>query len=175
MNEELGEITKCYTMTFRRRSKHSPERFWRALTQPDEVAKWMEAPAKIDLRVGGDWFIDFAAASDASYSERIEGTEDPLDGIIVRVEPERVLAFVWGWSVVEWTIEPADDGCTYIFVHNGCADRGEGEEGLAAGWHGFLDQLDGHLDGLPVAKDEGEAMWKRRHDPYLEKLEAAIR
>jgi hypothetical protein len=97
-----------------------------------------------------------------------------LDGVIVRIEPGRVLAYAWGRSVVEWTIEQSDDGCTYTFVHNGCADHGEGEEGLAAGWHGFLDQLDGHLGGVYFVKDEQEKDWERRHPPYRELLDAAL-
>lgn len=171
MTEDLGEITNCYTIIFKRHSKHAPDRLWRALTEADEVAQWMEAPARIDLRVGGNYTV-FA------------GTENAEDCVIVRVEPERVLTFVWGmgrpdaWgnrtSVVEWTIEEEDDGCSYTFVHNGCADRGEGEAGLPAGWHGFLDQLDKHLDGEAWSKDEAAADWKRLHAPYDERLRAVL-
>jgi uncharacterized protein YndB with AHSA1/START domain len=171
MTDELGEITSCYTITFRRSSKHSAARLWRALTSADEVAAWMEAPAKIDLRVGGT----FTVFAEGKHVEEC---------VIVQLEPERVLAYVWGmnrpeaWgnrmSVVRWVIEEGEGGCTYTFVHNGCADRGDGEEGLAAGWHGFLDQLDAHLDGETWTKDEAEARWHALHVPYKERLERAI-
>ncbi len=173
MSDDLGQISSCYTITFKRRSKHRSARLWRALTQPDEVAKWMDGAVRIDLRVGGAYTV---------FAE----TKNPEECVIVRVEPERVLAFVWGlnrpekWgnlaSVVEWTIEDGDDGCTYTFVHNGCADRSEGEEGLVAGWHGFLDQLDGHLDGDAYpSEDEQKARWESLHAPYKRLLEAAVR
>lgn len=174
MSEELGEITTCYTMTFNRRSKHSPTRFWQALTEPEEVAVWMEAPAKIDLRVGGSWYVDFPSAKDASYSDNLDAGDTPLDGVIFKVEPGRVLGLVWGTSVVQWTIEETDDGCTYTFIHTGCADRGEGEEGLPAGWHGFLDQLDAHVDGRTFDKQQSESTWRSRQPAYLEKLNAAL-
>lgn len=168
MIEDLGTITPCYTMTFERTSKHSAARMWRALTEPDEVGNWMEGPATIDLRVGGTWRIDF--------SHHHQGGEgEMLDGVIIRVEPERILAYSWGLSVVQWTITDADDGCTYTFVHTGCADRGEDEEGLPAGWHGFLDQLDKHLDGEKLAIDEAEAQWYALKPSYLKQLESAIR
>ena len=161
---EFGEITKSYTVTFTRTSKHSAARFWRAITEPDEIAKWMGGPAKVDLRVGGEWFADFPNDGDGD-----------LTGVIVRVEPGRVLTFVWGLSVVEWTISEADGGCTYGFVQTGLADRGEDEEGLPAGWHEFLDRLDRHLDGVYLTDEEHKANWEALKPPYRARLETAIR
>jgi len=161
---EFGEITKSYTVTFTRTSKHSAARFWRAITEPDEIAKWMDGPAKVDLRVGGEWFVDFPNDGDGD-----------LTGVIVRVEPGRVLTFVWGLSVVEWTISEADGGCTYGFVQTGLADRGEDEEGLPAGWHEFLDRLDRHLDGVYLTDEEHKANWEALKPPYRAQLETAIR
>ena len=172
MTDQLGEIETCYTITFKRRSKHPAARLWRALTEPEEAAQWLEGSVSIDLRVGGSYTL---------FAE----TEKPEACVIVRIHSERSLTYVWGmsrpaaWgdrlSVVDWQIEPDGDGCTYTFVHNGCADRGEGEEGLAAGWHGFLDQFDAHLDGVCISADEGKEAWERRHTPYLERLTAAVR
>jgi hypothetical protein len=123
----------------------------------------MEGPAHIDLRVGGTWKIDFDVEK-GSY----------LDGIIIGVEPERRLAYAWGLSVCEWTIDDSADGCLYTFVSNGLTDRGEGEEGLAAGWHSFLDQLDMHLDGVPFTKEDRAVHWEELHAPYVELLNAAL-
>jgi len=77
--------------------------------------------------------------------------------------------------VVEWSIEdvPAG-GCKYRFVHSGQADRGEGEEGLPAGWHEFLDRLDLHLDGRYITVDEQKSNWERLKRPYLERLNAVL-
>jgi uncharacterized protein YndB with AHSA1/START domain len=164
VTDEFGEITKCYTVTYRRKSKHSAARLWRAITEPKEIGKWMGGPAKVDLRVGGEWFVDFPDQGDGD-----------LVGVIVRVEPERVLTFAWGLSVVEWTIRDAERGCTYRFVQTGLADRGPDEEGLAAGWHEFFDRLDRHLEGIYLTDEEHKANWEALKPPYRAQLDAVIR
>ena len=166
MNDDIGDITKCYTVTFNRHSKHSAARLWRAITEPDELTAWMGFPSKVDLRPGGDYVVDFG------------GDDGVLDGIIVRVEDEKKLGYVWGWSYVEWVItDDGPQGCSYTFVQNGLTDRGvdADEEGLPAGWHGFLDQLDWHLDGKPWTKEEGEAVWYAHKPAYRAQLDAVIR
>ncbi len=51
---DLGKISLCYSVTFDRRSRHSPSRIWSAITDSDEVSRWMGYyPARIDLRIGG--------------------------------------------------------------------------------------------------------------------------
>ncbi len=161
---DLGEITRCYTMTFERRSKHPAAKLWRSITDPGEVSKWMGYPARIDLRVGGDWYVDFSR-SDAGE----------LDGVIVRVEAERRLAYVWGLSIIEWHLEPNGDGCRYTFVHHG---QPPGlvpeEEGLAAGWHGWLDDLDDHLDDVPLSTDVSHARCKDVEPRYRKAFDAAL-
>src|SRR6185295_8120586 len=124
---DLGSITPCYTIRFRRHTGHSPKRLWAAITVAEEIASWRGYAAAVDLRPGGDY--------------RVDSCED--DGVIVRVEPGVRLTYVWGLSVVEWRLDAAaDGGCDYTFVHSGLADRGEDEDGLAAGWHEFLDRLE---------------------------------
>jgi uncharacterized protein YndB with AHSA1/START domain len=164
MKEDLGTITRCYTIRFERTSKHSQERMWRAITDPDEVSRWMDYPATIDLRRGGDYLIDFTSTDD-----------DVLDGVITLVEPGRVLRYAWGTSMVEWTIVSDGDGCAYTFVQTGLAHRQiEDEEGLAAGWHEFLDRLEGHLEGTYIERDEQKANWNALKPAYKKMLDAVF-
>ena len=165
MTDRLGTIERCYTVRFERESKHSAARLWKALTDADEVSAWMDYPASIDLRPGGRWYVDFSKTD-----------EGDLDGIVVRAEPERLLTYLWGLSVCEWTIAPATAGCTYTFVQAGLALRDiDDEEGLAAGWHVFFDQLDLHLDGQPIIRADQMAKWNELKPPYRERLDAALR
>jgi uncharacterized protein YndB with AHSA1/START domain len=162
---DLGEITPCWTITFRRESKHSAQRLWRAITDADEVSKWMGYPASIDLRPGGDYHLDFS-------KPRAGDDGGELDGVIVRVQDERSLAIVWGRSVLEWAIEPDGAGCRYTFTHHGQEPPSEGDrhtdEGIAAGWHAFLDSFAAHLDGValpvkaPQAHGQLEATYRER-------------
>lgn len=159
-----ARITPCYALTYERRSKHPAERVWRAITDPAEVAAWMTIPARIELRVGGEYFVDFKGSSDEN-----------LDGVIVRVEPERQLAYAWGVSVVEWALEPDGDGCRYRFVHHGMPIRGiPDEEGVAAGWHVWLDDLEDFLSGHPASPAQKGAAYASRAAEYRKSLEAVL-
>ena len=52
MTTRLGKVTRGYTISFDRHSKHSPSRLSAAMHPPAEVGAWIDYPAKIDLRVG---------------------------------------------------------------------------------------------------------------------------
>jgi uncharacterized protein YndB with AHSA1/START domain len=161
---DLGEVTRCYTLTYRRRSKHPVARLWRAITDPDEVSRWMSYPARIDLRPGGDYFVDFSRT-----------TEGSLDGVIVRAEPERMLTYVWGLSVHEWKLERDGDGCRYTYVHHG---QPPGlvpqDEGIAAGWHVWLDDLEAYLNGIDPPADDEHARTQSLGPLYRERLDAVL-
>jgi uncharacterized protein YndB with AHSA1/START domain len=60
MNDGIADITPCYTMSFSRSSKHSARRVWSAITDPAEIERWMDYPARVDLGPGGDYRIDFS-------------------------------------------------------------------------------------------------------------------
>ena len=145
---DQGELTLCWTITFHRRSKHSPQRLWTAIRDPGEVSRWMALPARIDLRVGGDYNVDFGPNA------------GELDGVIVRIEQERILAYVWGRSVIEWSIEPDGEGWT--------------NEGIAAGWHGWLDALNAHLDGVAMSA-EALTAHEKLEAPYRERIDALLK
>ena len=155
---DLGEIFECYSIRFRRHSRHSTERLWRAITEPGEIRKWMGFESRIELRPGGDYRIDFAEQGE-------------LDGVIVEVQPGHLLKYVWGWSVVVWTLADDGQGCTYELVQNGLADRGEDEEGLAAGWHEFLLRIDRHLDGAYFSDAEQKQNWQSFKPAYRQMLD----
>jgi uncharacterized protein YndB with AHSA1/START domain len=142
--KRLGEISPCYTMRFDRETRQSAARLWRAITQPDELVQWMGMPsARVELQVGGAYFVEFPPHVD-----------DALDGVIVRMEQERHLAYVWRNTVVEWIIEEAGEGCRYTFTHHGQPPGLVPDEaGIAAGWHEWFDLLASHLEDEISEKD----------------------
>jgi uncharacterized protein YndB with AHSA1/START domain len=163
MNDDLGEISICYSVTFTRTSKHSAARLWRAITEPEEVERWMGFPAHIDLRPGGAYVLDFDSLTPG----------DKLDGTVIKVDPERLLRYAVGTTVVNWAIEPDGDGCRHTFSQAGLPPR-EGEEGLVAGWHDGLDSLDEYLDGEPrTSWEQSRERWselKGRYRPAFAQL-----
>ena len=168
MEAKLGQIEKCYRVTFQRHSSHPVARLWKAITEADELKAWMnpKGPVTVDLRPGGEYTVDFHGAG-----------ADHLDGILVRVETERRLAYVWGWSYLEWELEANGEGSRYTFIQNGLADRGpdSDEEGLPAGWHGFFDQLDDYLGGIQRTVEELEADWIALKPSYRQQLDTILR
>lgn len=161
---ELGEITRCYSLLYRRRSKHSAERPWRAITDSAEVSRWMTYPAHIELRVAGEYRVDFARTNDGV-----------LDGVIVRIEPGRQLAYAWGTSVVEWSLAPDGAHCRYTFLHHGMSRREIPDEaGVAVGWHLWLDDVEHHLSGERMLDDLSTkaraAELEQRYRPRLDQV-----
>ncbi len=114
----------------------------------------MKYPARIDAHVGGAIFVDFTP-------------DEPLSGVICKWEPGKALAYTWGDSIVEWRIAADLAGSRLHFSHIGV--RPKFLAGLAAGWHAFLDQLEGHLKGETRADrfKELETKYKEAFDPAL--------
>ena len=158
---DLGRIDLCYSITFDRLSPHSPSRIWSAVTDPRQVSRWMGYPARIDLRIGGEYFVDFSRSGAGG-----------LDGAITKIENQRLLHYCWGLSTICWELEEEDGGCRYRFVHFGQKPRNvPDEEGLAAGWHAWLDDLDSYLDGVAPSHELNSPRWielKRQYRPLLE-------
>ncbi len=161
---DLARIDLCYSITFDRRTRHSPSRVWNAITDPREVSRWMGYPARIDLKAGGDYFVDFERSG-----------EGGLDGIITHFENQRLLHYCWGLSTICWELEEDDGGCRYRFVHFGQKPRlVPDEEGLAAGWHAWLEDLELYLGGGTPTHELNSPRWIELKRLYRPLLEAAL-
>jgi uncharacterized protein YndB with AHSA1/START domain len=132
----LPAVTRLARVDLERRLEQSPQRVWKALTHPKEVAAWMKFPVKMNPEVGGTIFVDFSGRGS-------------MDGVICTFDAPQVFAWVWGDSLVRWEIEREGDGVRLRFAHIGM--KPELLAGLTAGWQRFLDQLETHLDGVPRA------------------------
>ena len=51
MSEDIGEITKCYTVKYERLSKHPVSRMWDAITDPEAISDWL-MPTDFAPRLG---------------------------------------------------------------------------------------------------------------------------
>jgi len=128
----------------------SPEKVFRALTEPGELARWWGSPDeyqthdwKVDLRPGGKWSCQARSA---------EGTGE-VRGEYVAVEPPRLLEYTWepSWeqyrqTIVRCTLEPVGGGTRLSLVHRGFA-AGESAQGHADGWTRVLGWLAGRFAG----------------------------
>lgn len=144
MGPPMATVHEQVMFEWERMHHVSPDRVWECITSPAQLGVWMDAPASIDLRLGGS--VRF-----------FEGHEAELEGVIVALEPGRRIAYTFKTiQVVEWEIEPAEHGSRFWLRQHGMG-RDDEPAGRAAGWHGFLAQLDMYMaSGQLVVVDDWE-------------------
>jgi len=142
-----------WRLRFTRHLAHPPDVVLRAVTDPAELAAWFPQ------RVVGDVTVPGAAL-------RFESDGFPsFDGVVLRVEPPRLLEIGWGTEVVRFEIEAAGEGCTLTLVDT-IDELGKAARD-GAGWHTCLDLLEAALDGGGAPVDI-EQRWAEVHPGYVE-------
>lgn len=131
-NDSIASVETIYRLDWERSYPQSSERVWQAIANAEEITAWMKFPTQLEPRVGGKVHIEFSA-------------EGSLDGIVCEFEPQHLLIYTWGDSLVNWKLEGDAAETKLHFSHIGV--RPELLAGLGAGWHRFLDQLEDHLAG----------------------------
>jgi uncharacterized protein YndB with AHSA1/START domain len=141
-------------LRFERRLAHPPERVWRALVDPAELARWLAERVEMDAREGGAVLFRW------SDTEVARGT-------IRRFVPPELLEYTWreddAASVVRFELRPDGAGTLLILTHREI----DSLAGLGAGWHAHLDILEGVLDGRSVE-------WQERWDAIKPAYDAAF-
>ena len=116
------------------------ERVWRALTEPEELARWFpDRVEQPELRPGTDG--QFVWQNHGSYAFRLEA-----------VEP--MTRLVWSWArdagmrlsetvatTVEWNLESTPEGGTTLRLRETGFVRHEDYEGNSRGWDAELQEL----------------------------------
>lgn len=130
----------------RRHYPVSPEKVWRAWTDPQALIKWFgpaktnsPAKAEIDLRVGGAYSISFNSP---------DGEANKVSGIYEEVAPYDRLVFSWSFqstpervSRITIALTPMDGGTELHFVHDRFFDD-KARANHERGWQEFFVQLD---------------------------------
>ncbi|HEY5226915.1 MAG TPA: SRPBCC family protein [Opitutaceae bacterium] len=148
LNGELTYDGDFARLFYQRRLPYPRERVWAALTDPEQVKKWLMATSvAIDGRPGGS--LDTVAGP-----SQIRAT-----GKILTWDPPRAYEY-------EWVVEPREElpkgensfvrweladvgGETVLTLEHRRLTRATGS-GFAAGWHAFLDRLAALVDGRPL-------------------------
>jgi uncharacterized protein YndB with AHSA1/START domain len=111
---------------------HSPEKIWRALTQPELIAEWLMKN-------------DFKPVVHHRFSFRADWGS--VDCQVMEVEPNKTLSYTWGafglGSVVTWTLTPSGTGTHLRMEQSGFPpDQKQAYHGARAGWPRFLAALE---------------------------------
>jgi uncharacterized protein YndB with AHSA1/START domain len=138
---------------FERRLAHTPERVWRAITEPGELAAWF--PDTIEG--------EFSPGAEVRFP-KFEELGLPAIGKVTEFDPPRLLAFSWGTSVLQFELEPDGDGCRLVFMDS--LPREESAKN-AAGWEVCLERLEARLaGGQPEQRPDDH--WSELHDYYAD-------
>ena len=139
---------------FTRELAHSPEKVWRALTDPESLQAWF--PDNVEGAMAPGAALRFFS-DDRSFE---------FTGEVVEFDPPRVLELTWGTDRLRFELLPNDTGTTLVFTDT-IDELGKAARD-GAGWHECLDLLGIHLDrGEPP---EHGAVWSKVHPGYVERF-----
>lgn len=155
LTERLGELDRsgdAWRLKFTRVLPNPPERVWRAITEPAELAAWF--PTTIDgERIAG---------ADLTFRFR-DNQAPPFDGRMIACEEPRLLEFMWGDDQIRIELESISGG-TQLTLYDTLEQNGKASRD-AAGWHVCLDDLNTHLGG----GDGSELQtWRPLNERYVE-------
>ena len=146
-----------WTLILVREMRHSPEKVWRALTDPVHLREW--APFEVD-----------GSMDRAGTTVKLTwmGAPAPLDTTVTRAEAPNLLEY----NDMRWELEAHGGGTRLTLWHK--IDRRYIAWG-AAGWHICFDVLDRLLGGTPIGRIAGGdamkfASWKRLTEEYAQQF-----
>ena len=159
MNDaDLGTLEQhddTWSITFTRRLRHSPDKVWRAVTEPEHLATWFPQEIVGERRAGAA--LKFVSAQG-----------DAFEGEMVVFDPPSVMELLWGTDRLRIEVRPDDEGdgsvltLTDTITEIGKAARDAG------GWHECLDRLAHVLEGTEPPK--WGADWQEFRAEYVERF-----
>jgi uncharacterized protein YndB with AHSA1/START domain len=163
-------------LRFERRLPHPVEKVWRAITEPEHLARWYPMSRELEPRVGGK-------VREGELPG--DGDGEPLGfGTVLAYDPPRLLEYTLstenvrmaGFGDVQslrFELSPDAQGCRLVFVH--VFDDRPGAASYASGWQVCLDALEAVAGERPIPEFAG---WTERHERYVERFglgEGAVR
>ncbi len=152
-----------WTLVLVRELRHSPEKVWQALTDPDHLREW--APFDADRSLG---------AAGTTVKLTTVGAPGPhvSETKVARADVSKLLEYTWGGNDMRWELEASGSGTRLTLWAS--IDRRFIAWG-AAGWHICFDVLDRLLEGEPIGRIAGpEAMkfsgWQRLSAEYTKQF-----
>lgn len=155
---EVEKNGDMWALVLVREMRHSPEKVWLALTDPEQIREW--APFEADGNLG-------RTGTTVKLTNIGAAAQPVSDTKVTRAEAPNLLEYNWGGNDIRWKLEALGGGTRLTLWHN--IDRGYIAMG-AAGWHICLDVLDNLLGGTPLGRIVGgDAMkhgWGRLNTEY---------
>jgi uncharacterized protein YndB with AHSA1/START domain len=141
-------------LCFKRALAHPREKVWKAITEPQHLARWFPTTIEGERAAGARLRFSFPG-----------GQAPPFDGEMIAYEPPSLMELRWGPDVLRLELRPTDGG-TELTLLDTLAERGKAARD-GAGWHTCLDALERDLSGESSARDEMDK-WKAVHPHYVD-------
>ncbi|HTP68984.1 MAG TPA: SRPBCC family protein [Dongiaceae bacterium] len=152
-----------WTLILVRELRHSPEKVWRALTEPEHLREWAPFDADGSLDTAGTMV---KLTTVGAPTPRISVTT------VTRADAPHALEYKWGGFKMRWELEALAEG-TRLTLWTNIGNRFIAMG--AAGWHICFDVLDRLLAGRPIGRIVGpDAIkfggWRRLHEEYAQQF-----
>lgn len=146
-----------------RELRHSPEKVWKALTDPAQLREWAPFDADGSLGTAGNTVKLTTVGAPALHVTETR---------VTRADAPRTLEYNWGGNDMRWELEPLGGGTRLTLWTS--IDRRFIAMG-AAGWHVCFDVLERMLDDHPIGRIVGpEALkfpgWQRLNAEYAQQF-----
>ncbi len=136
------------SLTIKRRINATPEKVFKAWTDPEKIKQWM-GPGEIktiraenDVRTGGRYRIVMLTPG---------GEEHDVSGVYREVIANEKLVYTWAWkstpereSIVTVTFKPDDGGTLLTLSHEQFVDEAA-RDSHQGGWNGAMEKLEKYL------------------------------
>jgi uncharacterized protein YndB with AHSA1/START domain len=146
-------------LRFERRLAHSPQKVWRAITDPAELTHWFPQDLVGTFEPGEKLKFVFRGKPPVLNGEVLRD----FAGEVLEFDPPHVLAYTWAGDTLRWTLTPDGDGCLLVFTDTFADHAKAARDG--AGWHACLDALDARLAGTPTPAGNS---WQQHYNRYTQ-------
>jgi uncharacterized protein YndB with AHSA1/START domain len=124
---------------------HSPEKVWRALTDPVLLAEWLLPAIGLELEPGAEFMFK---------TQAYPGWDGTVNCRFLEIEPHRKLSYTWSVpfldTVVTFTLAPSASGTRLSLVQSGFTPDQKRESGGARyGWKMMGEKLVDLLGRVP--------------------------
>ena len=139
------------SLSFEYDLQHSPEKVWRALTDPELLAEWLLPVIDLELEPGAEFTL---------MAEPQPGWDGIVNCRLLEIETHRKLSYAWVVGEagseffidtrVTFTLQPTQSGVRLSIVQSGFKPDQKREFGGARyGWKMMGERLVDLLEGLP--------------------------
>jgi uncharacterized protein YndB with AHSA1/START domain len=145
-----------WQLCFKRTLAHPREKVWKAVTEPEHLARWFPTTIEGERAAGAPLRFSFPGGQAPSF-----------EGEMIAYEPPSLMELRWGPDVLRLELRSIGHG-TELTLLDTLEEHGKAARD-GAGWHTCLDALERDLRGESDAREEMDN-WKAVHSHYVDEF-----